>query len=438
MPQGLELQETSCHAAEATRVDAIFDCAFDEERAADSAGPLAPFWFHALTPLTQLLVPGYSDARSQLTGVIDNAATLAAVEELFPKVLAWTLVQHLLTTDAAAEEQKILAKAVGSGDSGGGGGGKSAGRADSMERYRTALSSPAPPQPLLGDVGEWSDGSQGSLLFEQKRPGGLALGAAPWLRQVLDAEDDSPESDGGGAVPGAVPPLVASTTIVVGPPVTGSPSAAADGVVSPRRSTQLPPIPSSSRPSPPRRAASGAGSGSVAASPSRRPSRLRSGSRVAPAPSAELGPVSPAGSGATASLGRVDSARRASRTAWQPLIPSAPTVLPPPTDAARRLTPPPGWTLAAPPLVDELASPFPRHFWLQAVNSLLARDARAAAQTAAKGKTQTETAAVTTDAVQTLGGEAAVDRLMERHSLVCQLTDVAYHGTIREVSAANA
>ncbi|KAF0306514.1 Pecanex-like protein 4 [Amphibalanus amphitrite] len=282
--KGLELQETSCHAAEATRVDAIFDCAFDVERSAESAGPLAPFWFHALTPLTQLHVPGYSDARSQLTGVIDNSATLAAVEELFPKVLAWTLVQHLLTTDAVAEEQKLLAKAVQSSDTAGG---KSAARADSMERYKTALSSPAPPA-LLGEVAEWSDGSQGSLLlFEPQKPAGVALGAAPWLRQVLDADDGSPGSDGEGTAP-PPPPLVSSTTIM-----------------------------------------------------------------------------------------------------------------------------------------------FPRQFWVHTVTSLLEKEA----QKAAKGQSLTETVvgAAATDPVESLGGDAAVERVMENHRVVCQLVDSAYHGTARQL-----
>ena len=487
--QGLELQETSCHAAEATRVDAIFDCAFDEDHPTDAAGPLAPFWFHALTPLTQLRVPGYSDARSQLTGVIDNSATLAAIEELFPKVLAWTLVQHLLTTDAAAEEERLLAKAAdvsgsagggsGGGSSGGSGGGKSAGRTDSMERYRTARSSPAPPA-LVDDVADWSDGSQGSLLlFEPKRPTGLALGAAPWLRQMLDADDGSPGSDGEtagppGTIPGAVPdavpdavpgtvppPLpVSSTTIRVRP--MGSPSTG-DGAASSRRSTQLPPISTPSRPSPPRRAPSGAlsgapsaaasAAGSMAASPSLRAARLRSGSsRVAPAPvpSSEaavavvaesdrgVGPLSPSGSVAisvtSSSLGRPGSSRRTSRTAWQPLIPSAP-VIPPLTAAARRLTPPASWTLAAPPLRTELATLFPRQFWLQAVSTLLSKEPQAQAET----KRQAEMLAGAEaeleggDVVKALGGEAALTRLMEDYSLVCQLADTAYHGTAREV-----
>ncbi|XP_043190633.1 pecanex-like protein 4 [Amphibalanus amphitrite] len=422
--KGLELQETSCHAAEATRVDAIFDCAFDEERSAESASPLAPFWFHALTPLTQLHVPGYSDARSQLTGVIDNSATLAAVEELFPKVLAWTLVQHLLTTDAVAEEQKLLAKAVQSSDTAGG---KNTARADSMERYKTALSSPAPPA-LLGEVAEWSDGSQGSLLlFEPQKPAGVALGAAPWLRQVLDADDGSPGSEGEGTAP-PPPPLVSSTTIMVGPPA-GSPSGTG-APASPRRSTQLPPIPTSSRPSPPRRAPSGAGS--VTTTPSRRPSRLRSGSRVAPAPGSERDtpPGSTHGS-VTASVGRVSSSRRPSRAAWQPLIPSAPSVPPPPTAAARRLTPPAVWTLAAPPLNTELSSPFPRQFWVQTVTSLLEKEA----QKAAKGQSLTETVvgAAATDPVESLGGDAAVERVMENHRVVCQLVDSAYHGTARQL-----
>lgn len=63
--QGLELQETSCHAAEATRVDAVFDAAFDEDMVVGQPGRVAPYWYNTLTPLTQLQVSHVTPGRGR-------------------------------------------------------------------------------------------------------------------------------------------------------------------------------------------------------------------------------------------------------------------------------------------------------------------------------------------------------------------------------------
>ncbi|XP_038192246.1 pecanex-like protein 4 isoform X2 [Arvicola amphibius] len=72
--KGLELQETSCHTAEAQRVDEVFGSAFQQE------GPqmcsLNEHWGNVLTPCTILPVKLYSDARSVLSGIIDSHENL--------------------------------------------------------------------------------------------------------------------------------------------------------------------------------------------------------------------------------------------------------------------------------------------------------------------------------------------------------------------------
>ncbi len=57
--KGLELQETTCHSLEATRVDNIFEAAF-EKRALVNGFP-----FHSLTPLTQAKLIELKDGASE-------------------------------------------------------------------------------------------------------------------------------------------------------------------------------------------------------------------------------------------------------------------------------------------------------------------------------------------------------------------------------------
>ncbi len=64
-PQGLELQETSCHTVEARRVDEVFEGAFDHvERPGQCFRLLNPHWGNVLTPCSVLPVRVYSDAQN--------------------------------------------------------------------------------------------------------------------------------------------------------------------------------------------------------------------------------------------------------------------------------------------------------------------------------------------------------------------------------------
>ncbi|NXP04791.1 PCX4 protein, partial [Thinocorus orbignyianus] len=91
--KGLELQETSCHAAEAQRVDEVFEMAFRHQEQTKILSPNHHFG-HILTPCTVLPVRLYSDARSVLSGIIDSHENLKHLKDDFIKVLVWMLVQH--------------------------------------------------------------------------------------------------------------------------------------------------------------------------------------------------------------------------------------------------------------------------------------------------------------------------------------------------------
>ncbi|NXR40060.1 PCX4 protein, partial [Zosterops hypoxanthus] len=91
--KGLELQETSCHTAEAHRVDEIFEMAFEHQEHTRILSP-NPHFGHILTPCTVVPVRLYSDARNVLSGIIDSHENLKHLKDDFVKVLVWMLVQH--------------------------------------------------------------------------------------------------------------------------------------------------------------------------------------------------------------------------------------------------------------------------------------------------------------------------------------------------------
>nr|XP_004649291.2 pecanex-like protein 4 [Jaculus jaculus]XP_045010349.1 pecanex-like protein 4 [Jaculus jaculus]XP_045010350.1 pecanex-like protein 4 [Jaculus jaculus] len=91
--KGLELQETSCHTAEAQRVDEVFESAFEQEENVKLYS-LNKHFGNVLTPCTVLPVRLYSDARSVLSGIIDSHEHLKEFKDDLIKVLVWILVQY--------------------------------------------------------------------------------------------------------------------------------------------------------------------------------------------------------------------------------------------------------------------------------------------------------------------------------------------------------
>ncbi|XP_041352688.1 pecanex-like protein 4 [Gigantopelta aegis] len=103
--KGLELQETSCHTAEAARLDDIFEMAFEKE------GGFSPCSFnkypmHTLTPVDSASVDTYSDARNVLTGVIDIPHSFAITMGYFVKSLVWLILQHVNKMKKREEKMK--------------------------------------------------------------------------------------------------------------------------------------------------------------------------------------------------------------------------------------------------------------------------------------------------------------------------------------------
>lgn len=91
--KGLELQETSCHTAEAQRVDEVFDSAFVQGEYTKVCS-LNEHFGSVLTPCTVLPVRLYSDARNVLSGIIDSHENLKEFKGDLVKVLVWILIQY--------------------------------------------------------------------------------------------------------------------------------------------------------------------------------------------------------------------------------------------------------------------------------------------------------------------------------------------------------
>ncbi|XP_074183509.1 pecanex-like protein 4 isoform X2 [Rhinolophus sinicus] len=90
--KGLELQETSCHTAEARRVDEVFEDAFEQEYTRICS--INEHFGNVLTPCTVLPVKLYSDAKNVLSGIIDSHDNLREFKGDLVKVLLWILVQY--------------------------------------------------------------------------------------------------------------------------------------------------------------------------------------------------------------------------------------------------------------------------------------------------------------------------------------------------------
>ena len=92
-PAGLELQATSCHTAEASRVDEAFEAAF--ERASGKRCGGNSHYSLCLTPADSTYIQNYSSARSTLTGIIDSPSTLKSVSAHLLWTLIWVVQQRV-------------------------------------------------------------------------------------------------------------------------------------------------------------------------------------------------------------------------------------------------------------------------------------------------------------------------------------------------------
>jgi len=93
--QGLELQETSCHTIEATRIDDIYEALYTDNKRSLS------YWcntypLHNIFPMDISIGQVYSDARNTLTGIIDQPEYLEKFSNNLYKTLIWTITQHMV------------------------------------------------------------------------------------------------------------------------------------------------------------------------------------------------------------------------------------------------------------------------------------------------------------------------------------------------------
>ena len=93
--KGLELQETSCHTAEAARIDDIFEFAFEQPENGCAVGCPNEYLLHTLTPVDACYLKAYSDARNVLTGIIDNPSATELTMSSFLKSLVWVLLKYV-------------------------------------------------------------------------------------------------------------------------------------------------------------------------------------------------------------------------------------------------------------------------------------------------------------------------------------------------------
>lgn len=105
--KGLELQETSCHSIEATRIDTIFEDAYDP-----SSKSCAKFWLNmhfsnTLQPVDSEVIEVYSDAHNVLTGIIDQPSSLSRFPDNLMKCLVWVFYHHFTQAAAANGQQNV-------------------------------------------------------------------------------------------------------------------------------------------------------------------------------------------------------------------------------------------------------------------------------------------------------------------------------------------
>ena len=103
--KGLELQETSCHTAEAARIDDIFEFAFERPENRSVIGCPNEYLLHTLTPADACYLKAYSDARNVLTGIIDNPSATELTMISFLKSLVWVLLKYVNNSKKKKDKQ---------------------------------------------------------------------------------------------------------------------------------------------------------------------------------------------------------------------------------------------------------------------------------------------------------------------------------------------
>lgn len=94
--RGLELQETSCHSEEATRIDDIINALHSPQSCHQSL--LNTNLLSTLLLVDSVVIQTYSEARNVLTGIIDQPNALHQFSNNLIKTLIWVFNEHIQST----------------------------------------------------------------------------------------------------------------------------------------------------------------------------------------------------------------------------------------------------------------------------------------------------------------------------------------------------
>uniref|UniRef100_H2Z776 Pecanex-like protein n=1 Tax=Ciona savignyi TaxID=51511 RepID=H2Z776_CIOSA len=157
--KGLELQETSCHALEATRLDDACQAAFEPgDQHKTNPFPL----LSSVTPVDTVYISSYSDAKNSLTGIIDNPKAIQQYHRDFVKSMVWLLIPK---NDAKVQPQKPNTFEL-------------------VDHYKT--SSPHPSQTSVDDILSSRPNSTRSVVVKNARN---TDGSTTSLGSLLSSED---------------------------------------------------------------------------------------------------------------------------------------------------------------------------------------------------------------------------------------------------------
>ena len=92
--KGLELQETSCHTTEASKIDEIFETLYDPSTIGYCKFAFNTHYLNTLQPRDSAVIKTYSDAKNVLTGIIDQSSSLKRFSANLLQALTWVLSQH--------------------------------------------------------------------------------------------------------------------------------------------------------------------------------------------------------------------------------------------------------------------------------------------------------------------------------------------------------
>lgn len=104
--RGLEMQETSCHTIEAAKIDDVFSDTYNPHSLRSPS-----FWFNThllnvMQPVDSAVIQTYSDARSVLTGIIDQPPALRRFSSNLLKCIIWMLY-HYIVRQQMVEEREV-------------------------------------------------------------------------------------------------------------------------------------------------------------------------------------------------------------------------------------------------------------------------------------------------------------------------------------------